>query len=290
MLPKMLQDHINRFLEDHIVANWNIKCGNVNTLTIHWKKCNGDSYMPNTHSAYRKKPPSQIRRDQRRSKLWKESACSQNNIGDSGLSISPQDYSLLQDISTVLPHEEQRVSTPIENHNTVKSQATKCEQSAMKAEGMKTKTLNSTVECLINEPPESTNSSDIRVCENIQCDDIAMCYAKELSLEMPESVVDIPDTVYTRAMPTFEEPVAIRFTNVTVNDISDKQSPLPRKYININGLTHAYYSDICSLYYCKRCYVDLKQANSIDCPNSFNLCRDCCDKSNVGCNVCSYTD
>ena len=107
MLPKMLQDHISMFLNDYIVSNWDVKCGKINTLTIHWKKYSGDSSMPNMQSTYRKKPPSQVRRDQRRSKMWKENGVITNSAPDSGisgLSITPKDNDILHiDNYNILP-------------------------------------------------------------------------------------------------------------------------------------------------------------------------------------------
>ena len=90
-LPKLLENHIKSLLEEFSVSNWNIKCGKLNTLTIYWKSdslsanSNTGNYNSTTQSIYKKKPPSQIRRDQRRSMNRKNNT----PIPDSGYIKSP---------------------------------------------------------------------------------------------------------------------------------------------------------------------------------------------------------
>ena len=95
-IPKLSEVHINSLLEDHFVSNWDLKCGQYSTLTIYWKtnSNNEDPSIANSnfgsHLIYRKKPPSQVRRDQKRSRNWKV----HNNTPDSGYERSPNNVQI----------------------------------------------------------------------------------------------------------------------------------------------------------------------------------------------------
>ena len=105
-----------------------------------------------------------------------------------------------------------------------------------------------------------------------------------------ETIKDIQFPESTMATPTFEEPTAIRYTNVTVHETKDRKlnlEPKPKTYINMKCLRNDGSVDISSLFYCKKCHIDLKQSDSPECPLSSNLCKECCLSSNQKCLVCS---
>jgi len=96
-LPLLLKHTLDNLLETHTIRNWKLVSGNNSTLVIHWDKEYGHHDTPATSdialcpsvSAYKRKTPSQRRRDMRHSEKWRY-----QNAPDSGYKSSRRDNSL----------------------------------------------------------------------------------------------------------------------------------------------------------------------------------------------------
>ena len=172
------------------------------------------------------------------------------------------------------------VLTPIENNIGTLPDIAKSDQSSMESDSE----CKATVKFFINGPSLS---------EPVQSGDTCgydLSGENELSLGSSMSSIDHSEPVSACAKHTVDhkEPETIEQSKMAVPDINEKPLPDPKKYIDIESVAQNKHVDISSLYYCKRCFVDLKQAKQWDCPNNFNLCNDCCHKSTEYCNVCSH--
>jgi len=278
-LPKLLENHIKSLLEEFSVSNWNLKCGKYNTLTIYWKS---DSLSANTDSSnlsqsmFKKKSPSQIRRDQRRSRNWR------NNtpvVTDSGYIKSPDKVinNISRESSNLVAEEcsggiSIECSKDRENVNTtIVSQ----DQSSV------TSPIDNGIACQLNFDMAPLEHELVMppLIDTVHT-------ANEMILpSVTETVHEIAPLTERCITHTFEEHTYVPFSKVSVN--RDRDYPAPKKYINMKCICNDSNIDIASLFYCKRCYVDLKQYNS-DCPLNFNLCEDCCIISDPSCPSCSY--
>jgi len=278
-LPRLLEKHISSLLEEYSVSNWDLKCGQHNILTIHWKPNNTDSPSGNlanmqSHSIYRKKPPSQMRRDQRRRNNWRTitpdsgyTNCTVNkNIQNSdksdnvageecpslSLGIISKGEDNVNNIS-MASHEQSPVNTPVCELN---FDSTPQEQIVT-----------------ISPPLEET-----------------LHVANEMEIYYSPEILDtIPPLLEQKATPTLAEPTTDLYSNVLVQNIREMSHPMPKKYINVNCVGNDNNIDVSTLFYCKKCHVDLKQYLS-DCPLNYNLCNECCILDNPYCPSCSYID
>ena len=279
-LPKLLENHIKTLLEEFSVSNWDLKCGKYSTLTIYWKPDSLPSISSKTdnlttHSIYKKKSPSQVRRDQRRSKNWR------NGTPDSGYVKSPVENKCE---STNMDRKECSGDLPIESSNQRHGNINSSDPIVSHVQPTVTSHVdNNIVVCELNFDTASLEqvSTLAPLSETVHT-------ANELVIPSKlETVHEIPPLNKQSAIATIEEPTAICFSNVTVKKDTDR--PAPNKYINVNSVPYDRDVDISSLFYCKRCHIDLKQYYS-DCPLNFNLCTDCCIISNPNCPSCSYYD
>jgi len=275
-LPRLLEIHLNSLLQEYTVANWNLKCGENSTLTIFFKSTDHKDSLQaednfGTHSIYRKKPPSQIRRDQRRSKSWRMG----NLSHDSGYKASPSIVS-----NKTVFHGNQLdvqgydISTPEISNVQYKGPYNLSPAIVGEQDNVCLHTLDS-------KGPKLAQISPPR-------DDIIHIGKAHITTGdfITESMQDIPELELQHAVPTFEEPSAVRFTNVTVKDKETDGLP-SKKYINVKRVPTDDCIDVASLYYCKRCHLDLKQQSyAYECPLSCNLCTECCAMSNESCYFC----
>ena len=84
-IPQLLRDTFDMLLRTNNVTNWKLVSGRNSTLIIHWDTKNGSHGGPNINnnvSLYKRKTPSQYRRDVKRSNVWKTR--STPDTGDSG--------------------------------------------------------------------------------------------------------------------------------------------------------------------------------------------------------------
>ena len=122
-------------------------------------------------------------------------------------------------------------------------------------------------------PCESLHFANEEICDNLHHETIKTidCLEREL------------------AKRTCEEPTAIRFSNVTVSKIEEPKLRTAKRYINVKCLKDDCNIDIASLYYCKRCHIDLQQEGVFDCRYNndiTNLCTNCYLASGEICPVC----
>jgi len=90
MLPELLEQTINSLSRNHNLHSWKLVCGEKNTLVIHWDNDgshNNSGDFCYSNSNYKRKTPSQTRRDKRRSDNWKAW-----NTSDSGYKSTPGQY------------------------------------------------------------------------------------------------------------------------------------------------------------------------------------------------------
>jgi len=272
-LPKLLENHIKTLLEEFSVSNWDMRCGKYSTLTIYWKPDSLSSQSDNvpTHSIYKKKPPSQIRRDQRRSRNWR------NGTPDSGYVKSPVEN---KTESANLVGEECSVDLSNESSN---QRHGNVNSSDPPVQPNVTSHIDNGIVCELN-----FDTASLEQVSTLAPLNKTVCTAYECVVPATsETVQEMLPINEQLATPSFEATSAINFSNVTVK--KDTSCPAPQKYINVNSVVYDRNIDISKLFYCKRCHIDLKQYYS-DCPLNFNLCTECCLLSNPTCPSCSYYD
>ena len=230
-LPRLLEKHISSLLEEYSVSNWDLKCGQHNILTIHWKPNNTDSPSGNlanmqSHSIYRKKPPSQMRRDQRRRNNWR----------------------------TITPDSGYTNCTVNKNiQNSDKSDNVAGEECPSLSLGI-----------IVSKGEDNVNN-------------ISMASHEQSPVNTPVCELNFDSTPQEQIVtisPPLEETLHV------ANEIEIYYSP---EILDDNNI------DVSTLFYCKKCHVDLKQYLS-DCPLNYNLCIKCCILDNPYCPSCSYID
>jgi len=265
-LPALLEKHINSLLEEFSVNNWDIKCGQKCTLTIHWEhKTNSlsdNNIITSSRSIYKKKPPSQIRRDQRRNRDWRNRS---PPSPDSGYIKSP--------INDMVIDCKSPISTGEEGH---------IDSFRINSQGE-----NSNTSIVSHEQPPVT--SEINFNNNPQEQVVVISPPREDTLHLgneiemytPEETLDeIPELACYSTKLTSVGPTTVQYDNVLVKN--NKSHPV---HLNVKGIYNSIV--VKSSYCCKKCDVELKLLRN-DCLSKRNLCRDCCKLSDPNCSFCPY--
>ena len=344
MLPKLLEDTLNSILKTDNVHKWKLVSGHSNTLVIHFenKGCHIDSgEIYHSNSMYKRKTPSQVRRDQRRSDNWRAL-----RTPDSGFKSTPGNRNDVQLDSFCDNAVDKELHVNMDKPKHKPTDIIECSQPCMDnvhttsigtgcvviqspthhgpamaplnntVQFEKGRSTNISVESVSpQETPEQAyeqiTSHDLNLASShvtAISDDVSsstpvdvppinatMHFAKDSFIDFPiETTKLINHQEEKRAIPTFERPTTVRFSNVTVaSSIKPRERDTPKKYINVKFLKQGGGIDIASLYYCKNCHIDLKQSGVSDCAwrtDKSNLCRKCCLSSKEMCPICYETD
>jgi len=291
-LPLLLKNTLNNLLETHSIRNWKLVSGKDSTLIIHWDSGYGhhdlhkaDKIVPSV-TAYKKKTPSQCRRDRQRSERWRH-----QDVSDSGYKSPRRGISYLEtNINSVAKGYVNNTRDSYPQGMDISSPQIRETLLVTEMETCSTETPVVDMNTCVTQ----INSDSVTVSPS--CD--VLHYAKESSINSPklETTMPIAHEKQECVISTFEYPtVPVHFRNVTVNDTKQPEPVLnsPKKFINVKCLQKGGSINIESLYYCKKCHIDLKQPGVLDCTynsGNSNLCKECCLISEEMCPVCYKVD